>query len=173
MNDPVEQQKRGCRKQPRFLMKNGKRIVLLSVISAEFAVDLDKKRVKEFDCFSALQQRIFPGLAKLWEKPYNLLARSACCGCAGKECKLLKQFSYVLTRSVAPHAGLTGRLLKEAARFTSRINLLAEGRCAVMDKLADIQKMNLSCGKKITVTIEGRDEEAAVAAIQNYVVTNF
>ena len=86
---------------------------------------------------------------------------------------LLKQFSYVLTKRIALHARPAGRLLKEAARFTSRIHLLSEGRCAAMNQESDIRKMDLPRGKTITVTVEGWDEEAAVAAIQNYIVANF
>ena len=91
----------------------------------------------------------------------------------GRECMLLKQFSYVLTKSVALHARPAARLLKEAARFTSRIHLLSEGRCAAMDKGSDIRKMDLPRGKTITVIVEGKDEESAVAATQNYLVANF
>ncbi len=30
--------------------------------------------------------------------------------------------------------------------------------------------LDMNCGNRITVTVEGKDEEAAVAAIQNYFV---
>ena len=33
-------------------------------------------------------------------------------------------------------------------------------------------RLSARSGSRITVTVEGRDEEAAVAAIQNYVVAN-
>ena len=83
---------------------------------------------------------------------------------------LVKQFSYVLTKPHALHARPAGLLLREASRFTSQIHLALE------DKLVSLKDARLlmaaGCGSKIKVTIEGRDEEAAVAAIQKYFVAN-
>ena len=59
------------------------------------------------------------------------------------------------------------------ARFASSIRLNDGASSAVLGRDADVVKMNLRCGNEITVTVEGRDEEAAVAAIQNYMVANF
>ncbi|MBQ2992161.1 MAG: HPr family phosphocarrier protein [Clostridia bacterium] len=85
----------------------------------------------------------------------------------------MKQFSYVMTRPVAPHARPVGKLIKEASRFASSIRLNDGASSAELGRDADVVKMNLRCGNEITVTVEGRDEEAAVAAIQNYMVANF
>ena len=60
----------------------------------------------------------------------------------------MKQFSYVLTNQDALHTRPMSSLMREAARFSSKVQ----------------------CGSKVTVTVEGKDEEAAVAAIQNYFV---
>lgn len=85
----------------------------------------------------------------------------------------MKQFSYVLTRSVAPHARPLGRLIKESGRFSSRIRLSNGVQSAVIKRVKDMLGVELTSGRTITVTVEGRDEEAAVAALQNYVVANF
>ena len=39
-------------------------------------------------------------------------------------------------------------------------------------KPRDMQELDMRCGSRITVMVEGRDEEAAVAALQNYFVAN-
>lgn len=83
---------------------------------------------------------------------------------------LMKQFSYVLTNDSAMQSRHMGNLVREAARFQSRVQLrsgtenvlLAQARA-----LRDVQR-----GSRVTVTVEGRDEEAAVAAIQNFFVAN-
>ena len=82
----------------------------------------------------------------------------------------MKKFSYVLTKPHALQAKPISNLLREASRFTSQIYLSLE------DQLVSLKDAHLlmkaGCGSRIKVTIEGKDEEAAVAAIQNYVVAN-
>jgi len=84
----------------------------------------------------------------------------------------MKQFSYMLTRSVVPHARLAGRLIQEASRFVSSISVKDGKLCARIQKGGSVAGLNLHSGNTITITVDGRDEEAAVAAIQNYVVAN-
>ena len=43
---------------------------------------------------------------------------------------------------------------------------------AGLKELRDLMGLNMQCGNRVTVTVEGKDEEAAVAAIQNYFVAN-
>ena len=82
----------------------------------------------------------------------------------------MKQFSYVLTKPHALRAKPISKLQREAARFVSQVRLSLE------DQLVNLKEARLlkkaGCGSRIVITIEGRDEEAAVAAIQNYVVAN-
>lgn len=84
----------------------------------------------------------------------------------------MKQFSYVLTK---PH-GLQSRplnsLAKEASRFSSRVIVTGEESAAELGETYKVLGMNLQCGSRVRVTIEGRDEEAAVTALQNYFIEN-
>ena len=82
----------------------------------------------------------------------------------------MKQFSYVLTKPNALHARPVNHLMREASRFSSSV-CLAHGEKMVSLKEARLL-MGAGCGSKIVVTVEGKDEEAAVAAIQNYFVAN-
>ncbi len=84
----------------------------------------------------------------------------------------MKQFSYVLTQNGALAAKPVGNLMREAARFSSRVRLSNGVKDAVLREQRDVMNLGLQGGNKITVTVEGADEEAAVAAIQNYVVEN-
>ena len=82
----------------------------------------------------------------------------------------MKKFGYVLTAQDAMVSRLMINLLGVAEGFRSKVSLGSDGK---MVPLADILKkraLDLSCGKKVTVTVEGQDEEAAVAALQNYFV---
>ena len=82
----------------------------------------------------------------------------------------VKQFSYVLTKPHALHARPVSNLMREVSRFSSSVHLTHE------DQMVSIREaralMGAGSGSKITVTVEGKDEEAAVAAIQNYFVAN-
>ena len=84
----------------------------------------------------------------------------------------MKQFSYILTRSVMPHARLAERLKKEASRFVSSIIVKDGKNSKRIQKGGNVAGLNLHSGNRITITVDGCDEEAAVAAIQNYVVAN-
>lgn len=82
----------------------------------------------------------------------------------------MKQFSYVLTK---PHALLVrpaSNLMREISRFSSSVQLM------LGDQLIGLKQtrllMRAGSGSKVTVTVDGKDEEAAVAAIQNYFVAH-
>ena len=85
----------------------------------------------------------------------------------------MKQFSYETTRSMSARAKPLEKLMDECARFVSVVSLSSTGESSNVTKLRDLLKRGIKCGSRITVTVAGRDEEAAVAAIQNYVVANF
>ena len=82
----------------------------------------------------------------------------------------MKQFSYVLTKPHALHVRPLSSLMRETSRFSSNVHL-ALGDQKVSLKEARLL-MGAGSGSKITVTVDGKDEEAAVAAIQNYFVAN-
>ena len=82
----------------------------------------------------------------------------------------MKQFSYVLTKPHALHLRPLNLLMRETSRFKSSVHL-ALGEQKVSPKEARLL-MGVGSGSKIVVTVEGNDEEAAVAAIQNYFVSN-
>ena len=82
----------------------------------------------------------------------------------------MKQFSYVLTNDSAVQSRQMGNLVREASRFQSRVHLRSGAenvQLAQARALRDMQR-----GSCVTVMVEGRDEEAAVAAIQNFFVAN-
>lgn len=83
---------------------------------------------------------------------------------------LMKQFSYVLTNDSAVQSRQMGNLVREASRFQSRVQLRSGAENVLLTRtLPDLQMQR---GSRVTVTVEGRDEEAAVAAIQDYFVVH-
>lgn len=84
----------------------------------------------------------------------------------------MKKFSYVLTNGAALEGRQMNHLSREAARFDSRISLTDGVRAALVKEPYAVLDMGMRSGSKVTVTVEGKDEEAAVAAMQNYFVAN-
>lgn len=84
----------------------------------------------------------------------------------------MKQFSYVLTQEGALHARLMSSLLREAAKFQSRVRLADGEKTAALSESHALSGLNMRCGNRITVQAEGWDEEAAIAALQDYFVAN-
>ena len=82
----------------------------------------------------------------------------------------MKQFSYVLTNDSAVQSRHMGNLVREASRFQSRVQLRSGAEIVLLAHARALKDMQR--GSRVTVTVEGRDEEAAVAAIQDYFVAN-
>lgn len=84
----------------------------------------------------------------------------------------MKRFSYILTKPHALHERPISNLVREASRFQSEVQLTYGEKCVGIKHMRKLLGEKLSDGSKLTVTVEGKDEEAAVASIQNYFVAN-
>lgn len=84
----------------------------------------------------------------------------------------MKQFSYVLSNENAMQTRPMSNLVREAARFSSKVHLISGARAAALEEVRSVMGLNMHSGNTVTVTVEGKDEEAAVAAIQNYFVNH-
>ncbi len=84
----------------------------------------------------------------------------------------MKQFSYVITKANALHARPLGGLMREAARFQSDVELACGDQRMMIKDARNLLGSIAGCGSSLVVRVEGKDEEAAVAAIQNYFVEN-
>jgi len=82
----------------------------------------------------------------------------------------MKQFTYVLTKPHALHAKPVGNLMREASRFESSVHLSCEEQSVALKDARLL--MDAGNGDAIVVSVEGKDEEAAIAAIQGYFVAN-
>ena len=84
----------------------------------------------------------------------------------------MKQFNYVLTKPQALYARPMSSLMREASRFQSSVHLRYGDKSVGLKDARNLMNERMDSGSRLTVTIEGKDEEAAVAAIQNYFVEN-
>lgn len=84
----------------------------------------------------------------------------------------MKEFKYTITDPEGIHARPAGELVKAAKQFASTIKLIKDGKTGDCKKIFTVMGLAVKCGQEVTVTIEGEDEEAAFAAISQFLKDN-
>lgn len=84
----------------------------------------------------------------------------------------MKSFNYVIKDEIGIHARPAGLLVKEAKKFESAITLECGGKKAAATKLMAIMGMGVKTGNEVTVSADGADEDAAIAAMQAFFEAN-
>ena len=86
----------------------------------------------------------------------------------------MKQFTYTITDPVGIHARPAGLLAKSDKGLDSTVTVSkADGsKSAAATKLMALMGMGIKTGESVTVTIEGGDEEANAAAMEQFFKEN-
>ncbi len=84
----------------------------------------------------------------------------------------MRTFNYTITDEVGIHARPAGMLVKEVKKFASNITIVKDGKRADAKKLMLLMSLGVKCGEKITVEIEGTDEEEASVALEAFFNAN-
>ena len=85
----------------------------------------------------------------------------------------MKSFDYVITDPVGIHARPAGILVKEVKNYKDSTITLAKGDKSVnLLKLMALMQMGIKQGDKVTVSVEGGDEEAVCAKIEEFFKAN-
>lgn len=81
----------------------------------------------------------------------------------------MKKFSYTVQDATGIHARPAGLLVKAAKVLDSTVALEnAAGKSAVATKLMAVMGLGIKQGDTVTVTVEGGDEEASIAAMEKF-----
>lgn len=89
-----------------------------------------------------------------------------------KEKMIMKEFQYTIKDACGIHARPAGLLVKVVKGFGSTATLEKAGKSCDLRKLMALMGMGVKQGDIITVKVEGDDEEAAAAAIQQFLTEN-
>lgn len=89
-----------------------------------------------------------------------------------KEKMIMKEFQYTIKDACGIHARPAGLLVKVVKGFGSTATLEKAGKSCDLRKLMALMGMGVKQGDNITVKVEGDDEEAAAAAIQQFLTEN-
>ena len=81
----------------------------------------------------------------------------------------MKEFKYVITDPEGIHARPAGELVKAAKEFQSVITLTKDGKTGDCKRIFGIMGLAVKAGNEITLTFDGEDEEAAYAAVTEFV----
>ena len=85
----------------------------------------------------------------------------------------MKSFDYVITDPVGIHARPAGILVKEVKNYKDSVITLAKGEKSVnLLKLMALMQMGIKQGDKVTVSVEGGDEAAVAAKIEEFFKAN-
>ena len=86
----------------------------------------------------------------------------------------MKEFQYTITDPVGVHARPAGLLAKAAKALDSTVTVTkADGsKSAAATKLMAIMGMGIKTGETVTVTVEGGNEEANAAAMEQFFKEN-
>ena len=84
----------------------------------------------------------------------------------------MQSFEYVIKDEVGIHARPAGNLAKEAKKYESVVTIKKGEKSAAATKLMAVMSLGVKCGDKITVEVEGADEETVVAEVKAFFENN-
>ena len=78
----------------------------------------------------------------------------------------MRSFIYEIRDRAGIHARPAGIVAKEAKKYGAEITFFHGEKKADAKKLTELMAMGIKCGDKLTVQMEGTDEEAACSAME-------
>ena len=85
----------------------------------------------------------------------------------------MKQFTYTITDPVGIHARPAGLLVKAVKALDSTVTIAkADGKSAGGAKLMALMGLGIKQGETVTVTVEGGNEDANAASLEQFFKDN-
>ena len=84
----------------------------------------------------------------------------------------MRTFEYTITDEVGIHARPAGLLVKEAKNYDSVIKVTKDGKSAEAKKLMALMGLGVKKGDTVTVSVEGGDEDAVAAKMEEFFKNN-
>ena len=85
----------------------------------------------------------------------------------------MTKIELVLTNAAGLHARRAAQFVQKAAAFASKITVQAGDKTADAKSILAIMGLGLGQGAKLTISADGADEAACVAALQALIESNF
>lgn len=85
----------------------------------------------------------------------------------------MKTVTYTIKDAIGIHARPAGNLVKLIKEFSSTVTIEKAGKPPVNGTaLMKIMGLGVKCGETVTFSVEGADEDAAAAAIEEFMNAN-
>jgi phosphocarrier protein len=84
----------------------------------------------------------------------------------------MKSFNYLVKDELGIHARPAGMLAKEAKQFQSTVKLTKGEKTVSASQLMMLMSLGVKKGDEVTITVEGADEDTAVAALEAFFNAN-
>ena len=85
----------------------------------------------------------------------------------------MKTFDYTIKDSIGIHARPAGNLVKLIKGFSSTVTIEKAGKPPINGSaLMKLMGLGVKCGETVKFTVEGDDEDAAAAAIEEFMKAN-
>ena len=84
----------------------------------------------------------------------------------------MKTVEYTITDELGIHARPAGLLVKEAAKFASSIKIAGPKKEVDAKRIMGVMSLGVKHGDTVRLTIEGADEDAAAAALEQFLKDN-
>ena len=84
----------------------------------------------------------------------------------------MKEFKYVIKDEQGIHARPAGLLVKEAKKFESECTITKDGKTKKLTQLMMLMSLGVKQGDTVTVSVDGADEDAAVASLKEFFENN-
>lgn len=81
-------------------------------------------------------------------------------------------FQYTITDEVGIHARPAGLLVKEAKLYDASVTLECNGKSADVKKLMALMALGVKQGDTVTVSVDGTDEAAVAAKLEEFFKAN-
>ena len=84
----------------------------------------------------------------------------------------MKEFTYTIKDEQGIHARPAGLLVKEAKKFESECTITKDGKTKKLTQLMMLMSLGVKQGDTVTVSVDGADEDAAVASLKEFFENN-
>mgnify|MGYP002800500918 FL=1 len=84
----------------------------------------------------------------------------------------MKEFKYVITDPEGIHARPAGILVKQAAGYQSTVKIAKGEKSADAKRIFGVMGLGVKTGEEVTITVEGADEEKAIAELEAFFMEN-
>ena len=84
----------------------------------------------------------------------------------------MKTFEYTIKDELGIHARPAGLIVKEAKKFESECTITKDGKTKKLTQLMMLMSLGVKQGDTVTVSVDGADEDAAVASLKEFFENN-